>query len=295
MSEAVATPTRFSYAVDSGTGTGITQNGLLTIVSVAAIAYALATVVHEGAGHGGACVLTGCKPQLVTSMQFLGDESGLPATASRIIAAGGSVANVVAAAVALLVMRHRGKRQRDRGVRTTWYFCWLVASINLLQASGYLLYSGITGVGDWAAVVKGAGPVWLWRLLLSLAGGVAYYATARWSMRRLGAHLSRDVDERVTQANWYALTAYVTGGVLSVLAGLRDPGGMWLVVISGAAASLGGTSALAWGPQLLRDPRFAPNGDGELVVGSRWRWMIAGVVVALGFVLVLGRGVRLRG
>jgi hypothetical protein len=42
----------------------------LTIIALAVIAYALATIVHEGVGHGGACVLSGGKPKLMTSMDF---------------------------------------------------------------------------------------------------------------------------------------------------------------------------------------------------------------------------------
>jgi hypothetical protein len=49
----------------------------LTIIALAVIAYALATIVHEGVGHGGACVLSGGKPKLMTSMQFQGDDRGL--------------------------------------------------------------------------------------------------------------------------------------------------------------------------------------------------------------------------
>jgi hypothetical protein len=56
----------------------------LTIVALAVIACALVTVVHEGVGHGGACVLSGCKPELMTSMQFQGDHRGLSTAAVKV-------------------------------------------------------------------------------------------------------------------------------------------------------------------------------------------------------------------
>ena len=64
---------------------------VLTVVSVAVVAYALSNVAHEGFGHGGACLLVGCSPHLLTSMQFDGDSAQLPEAAARLIAAGGSV------------------------------------------------------------------------------------------------------------------------------------------------------------------------------------------------------------
>lgn len=281
---------RSAYDAELTTTSGVARNELLTVVAIAVVSHACSTVVHEALGHGGACVLVGCRPQLVTTMQFQGDQTGLTLGAQRFIAAGGSIANVIAAAFALVLMRIV---ERRHGARSMWFFCWLLATINLLQPPGYLLYSGVAGIGDWADVTRSMSPLWLWRTGLALIGAVSYFAVARWSMGLLGNHLPSDIDERVGEANRYALTSYVTGGVLAILAGLRDPGGTMLILISGAAASLGGTSALAWGPQLLRNPRLGSQRDEELVIVPRWRWMLLGAMVAAGFVFGLGGGLRL--
>jgi hypothetical protein len=66
------------------------------------------------------------------------------------------------------------------------------------------------------------------------------------------------------------------------------------VLISGVAAPLGGTSALAWGPQLLHDPRVGEPEDPHLLVNRDRRWIAAGAVAAAVFVFVLGQGVRLK-
>jgi hypothetical protein len=290
MTETSSVSSPRAYDAELTTTSGAARNELLTIVAIAVVAYACSTVVHEALGHGGACVIVGCKPQLVTSMQFQGDESRISLNAQRFVAAGGSIANAAAAALALVLMRVIARRHE---IRSMWFFCWLLATINLLQPAGYLLYSGVAGIGDWADVARSFSPVWLWRVLLAVVGAVAYFSIARWSMRLLGHHLEIDVDERVDDATRYALTSYVTGGMLSVLAGLRDPGGTMLIVVSGAAASFGGTSALAWGPQLLRNPSFATRRDEELVIVPRWRWMLLAGVMAIGFIFGLGGGLRL--
>jgi hypothetical protein len=40
------------------------------VVAIAIIAYAVSSVLHEGAGHGGACVLTGGKPLVMSTVHF---------------------------------------------------------------------------------------------------------------------------------------------------------------------------------------------------------------------------------
>jgi hypothetical protein len=77
----------------------------LTVAAVAVIVNASATLIHEGLGHGGACVLLGGKPLLLTSMQFQGDKQMLSSFAVRFISAAGSVANVAAAMVAVPFLR----------------------------------------------------------------------------------------------------------------------------------------------------------------------------------------------
>jgi hypothetical protein len=261
---------------------------VLTVASIAVVAYALSNVVHEGLGHGGACMLAGCSPHLLTSMQFDGDYAGLPGAAARMIAAGGSVANFVVATVAIVLLRLSRKV-----AATTWFFFWILATVCLLQGAGYLLFSGVGNMGDWAAVVRGWPGGALWRVALAAAGGLTYWAATRWAMGRLGARLHSRAPARVSEAYRYTLIAYVTGATLYVLAGSRDPGGFAILMISGVAASLGGTSGLAWGPQLLKDPTLGPATNPLPPLVRDWRWVAAAAVTGVFFVLVLGSGIRL--
>ena len=264
------------------------QADLLTVISVATVAYGLANVVHEGLGHGGACLLTGCSPHLLTSIQFQGDQASLSGAASRFIAAGGTLANLAAAAAAIaLLHRHRG---RDTTLR---FFLWLFATVNLLQGTGYLLFSGVGNVGDWSAVVRGWAPHWLWRVTLAAVGGVAYYGAAHWAMRQLARWLRGSGGTRLQEAYRYTLTAYATGALLYVSAGLSDPAGPIILLLSGVPASLGATSALLWGPQLLNNPLVGAGEGSESPVPRDWRWIVAAAASTALFVFVLGPGVTL--
>jgi hypothetical protein len=82
----------------------------LTVASVAVLAYAAANVLREGVGHGGACVLFGGAPRLLTSASFECGTDGLTAAAARLVAASGTVVNLIAGAVVVLAYRRSAAR-----------------------------------------------------------------------------------------------------------------------------------------------------------------------------------------
>jgi hypothetical protein len=124
---------------------------LWTVIGIAMVAYAACDMVHEVAGHGLACALTGVR---ALSLSTVALQTG---SSSRLVAAAGSIANVVVGVLALIAFR-RGPRSG-----ATRYFLWLFASLNLLNGTGYLLFSGLLDVGDWAVVIAGFEPHWAWR------------------------------------------------------------------------------------------------------------------------------------
>jgi hypothetical protein len=185
-------------------------------------------------------------------------------------------------------LRRRGERAAAGA-----FFLWLFATVNLLQATGYLMYSGLSDIGDWATVVRDLTPLWFWRGVLSLVGISTYWLATRWAMGELGRRLRTSSGARVVEASRYTLTAYAVGVVLSLAAGLSEPGGAVVVLISGVAGSLGAASGLVWGPQLLRDSRLGEPLEAPLRVTRDWRWIIAAGLIGPVFVLALGHGVRL--
>ncbi len=269
--------------------TGRVHPDWITVAAIAVVVHVVAIVTHEGIGHGGACVLTGCTPQLVTTMLFRGDEHALSAGAVRFIAAGGTIANLLAASLTAWFL----KRQAGAAGRT-WFFLWLLTTVNLFQLTGYLLYSGILNIGDWAEVVGGFKPAWPWRIALASIGGFTYWLTVNWSMRQLGRRLRSSGEKRVGEAYRYTIVAYLAAGILALMAGLREPGGATIVLISGVAATFGGTSGLAWGPQFLRNARFDGTSDVFLSIPRSSLAILAAAAAGSLFVFVLGPGIALR-
>ena len=264
------------------------QGDLLTLAAIAIVVYAIANILHEGVGHAGACLIVGGRPRVLSSTYFDCDTAGLAGWAGRIVAAGGTLVNLAAAAVGFGALRRA--RAASPQLR---YYAWLFVTVNLLQGTGYFLFSGVANIGDWAFVVAGWRPPWVWRIALAALGAASYWFSVRIALVQLGPFIGGDAPGRYRRATRLALVPYLTGATLYCLAGLVNPMGMGLVAVSAAAASLGGTSGLAWGPQLLRGEGIPHAGDGPTVISRHWGWIVAGGVVALSFVGVLGPGVQL--
>jgi hypothetical protein len=119
------------------------QHDKLTIISMAVVASASATLLHEGVGHGLTAWLRGDIPTELTSNHF---SSLRP---DRWVDAGGTLVNLFAGASSLLASRVAGRHANER------YFFWIFAALNLLHGTGYFLFSGISGFGDWNEVIRG--------------------------------------------------------------------------------------------------------------------------------------------
>ena len=250
------------------------------MIAIAIVAYAVANLLHEGVGHGGACLLTGGRPLVLSTVHF--DCSA----DNRIVDAGGTMMNFLAGAVAWRILRWRALTPRAA------YFAWLGLAVNLFQAAGYFLFSGVTNLGDWAQFIIGLGASWVWRLGLVIVGAGLYAAFVWLALKELLPFVGNEDSPRWRRARLLTLVPYLAGGVLSCVAGLFNPVGMVLVAISAAAASLGGTSGLAWMWEFFRDPRFPPS-EGALSGLTRSpAWILSGSLVAIVFIGFLGPSVR---
>ena len=259
-----------------------------TVLAISALAYTVANLVHEGLGHGGTCLLVGARPTVLNAIFFEYDEQAATLFQQRWISAGGSLANVLVGLPIVCALR-----REQPAAASPRYFLWLFGAVNLLTAFGYLLYSGIGGIGDWAHVVRGLGSPLLFRSGMALLGAVLYFVAApRLLMPALEPFLGRDPAVRPARARMLCLVPYLAGGASLVIAGLFNPYGLRLVLISAAAAAFGGTSLLAWYPSLPRKPGpQAP--EIPLAIERSWGWIAAGILGLSFFVAVLGPGIRL--
>jgi hypothetical protein len=263
------------------------KHDLLTVAAIGLVAYALANLLHEGLGHGGACLLVGGKPRVLSSLHFDGDTEGLSRGANRLIAAGGTLVNLLVGGIVLAVVW--SSRSLPAHVR---YFCWLVAFVNLFQGTGYFLFSGVAGIGDWASVIAGWPMPWLWRIVMAVTGGLAYFVIMLIAMRRLARFVGDAKPGRHLRAVALSIVPYLTGSALFIISGLFNPLGVMLVLVSAVAASLGGTCGFLFGPQFFLDPEFALTSNEPICIARSWRWIGTAAIVAVVFIALLGLGIR---
>lgn len=266
------------------------RGDLATLIALALVAYALSNLAHEGLAHGGGCLAVGARAVELNAVYFECDYGAVSTAGRRWVAAAGSLVNLGVAGAAFALLARRDKLAPPTSGA---YFLWLLGTINLLQATGYWLFSGIGGIGDWAVVVRGFEPAALWRAGLALAGLAGYVAAVAVALGTLAPFLGAGPG-RVGRAVRLTVVPYLAGGALYVAAGLFNPLGWLLVLVSAVAASFGGTSALAWMAQLLRDERRWPPAAGaaRLDLARSPGWVAAGLVALVVFVGVLGPGIR---
>ena len=258
-----------------------TKPDLLTIAAIAIVATVLTDFIHEGLGHGSMCVATGGQPLVLSTVHFECSAD------TRLVAAGGTLANLIFGTLSWGAVRAVKQAAPWR------YFLWLLMTFNLFAAGGYFLFSGIGNIGDWAAVVAGWQPEWAWRVGLAVLGIVTYFFLfVPLCLRELRPFLGKDTKIRVRRARQLTLVPYLTAGILSCVAGGLNPVGPLVILISAAAASFGGHSGLAWMWNLLHNPRI-PSSEFQMAEIKRSRgWIIASVVLAIGFIAGLGPGVK---
>ncbi|HKV61628.1 MAG TPA: hypothetical protein VJO16_06930 [Candidatus Acidoferrum sp.] len=255
-----------------------------TVGAIAILAYMLGNVLHEGLGHGGACVLAGAKPLVISSVHFECSQEG------RLVMAGGTIVNFLAGAVFFLLGRFSGTQ-----FPRLKYFFWIGMTVNLYTATGYFLFSGIGGIGDWGEFIQGLGSQWVWRIGLTVFGAVTYLLAARISLLELRPLIGSDKEERYRRAVRLSAIPYFAGGILMCVAGSLNPQGTILILISAAASTFGGTSALMWSPQMLKGGTVIPYGrpTEPMPIPRSWPIIVAACAVAIAFIDVLGPSVRL--
>jgi hypothetical protein len=167
-------------------------------------------------------------------------------------------------------------------------FVWSLTAFNLLLGTGYFLFSGIGGIGDWAEWMKGLSPMWGWRVGFALLGAVSYFVSAWLLARELVAMVGLG-EARMRRMTW---TIYFAGGLTACAAGVWNPMGWKLVLISAAASSFGGASGLLWMPSIAaRAACGLPESKAAAAVPRMLPLSVTAVVLLVAYVWFLGSGV----
>ncbi len=256
---------------------------ILTVAGLAALAYVVTTAAHEGLGHGGMCVLGGGHPNGWSAYYFDCDARDRPDWVFRAVAAAGSTVNLL---LGLLCGGLLSARLAQAGKRGAWtVFLWLMFTINLFDWAGYFMFSGIAGLGDWGevdgAVLHGIPNALYIRIGMAIVGFGFYILSSRISSAFLGRILG---GRKLGAAQAICWTAYATGGLLGLGAGLLNPLGLIIVFESSLASSLGGTCGLLWLSRRIKDE---PS-ETEFDLPFNIVWLVLGVAAAVAFALILG-------
>jgi hypothetical protein len=204
----------------------------LTVIAIAALACILQDVLHEGLGHGVTAWLSGAHSVTMSTVALQCDID------TRLISANGTLVNLLFAGIFWFFLL-RPQRYRP----ATRYFLVLAMAGNLFTGTGYFFFSGVTNFGDWAAVIRGLQPHWMWQLGLVVLGVISYYA----SMLVVAAKLKpfQGKDEGSRKASYAVLDALFHGWDSGHARRHAQPSRIILCHSVGAAINLGRKCGLA--------------------------------------------------
>lgn len=271
-------------AMAAGTQTDVKTAALFakddgwTLAAFGVLGSMISNVLHEALGHGGAAWLSGAHRIVVTSTYM---DAGFD---TRWILAAGTLVNLTLGLAGLAALAAMNRSRVPLRL-----FVWTLTAFNLLLGTGYFLFSGVGGIGDWAEWMKGLTPIWAWRTGFSVLGAVTYFASA-WVLAEELARIIGGNEARLRRITW---TIYFAGGITACVAGARNPMGWKMVLISAAASSLGGASGLLWIPSIAcAAGRWLSGKETSAVTIRRMPllWAVVGVLLAE-YVWWLGPGI----
>ena len=253
-----------------------------TVIAIAAIAISLNVAFHEGV-HALACIAISGDLQEFSALHV--DCVTASAWQQKIVAGSASVANLILGTLLWLLLRRRPPVSAEGR-----FSLWLLMLMSWLYGAGYWMFSGAANAGDWAAVIAGLEPHWLWRLAIFLAGTALFVLFVWLALRELGRFFGGGTPEQLRPAVRLGLAAYFTAGLVVLLAGLFNPHGLLGgPAVYGFVAALGALSPLLWMMLWFRSDSFPKLAAPPFVIERRWSLIaLAGLAVFL-YTVVLGR------
>jgi len=251
-----------------------------TVIAISLLAAMLADVLHEGVGHALVALTTVAQSGVWSTVAWSSQYD------SRLVAAGGTLVNLVAGALFWIVLRVTKSASPQLRL-----FLLLACAFNLFTGTGYFFFSGVTNFGDWAVVILGMNPYWLWRVGLIVVGMTSYYG----SVVLIGIGMVQYIGiAQEDRSAWPRLTVipYLSAlGVIGV-AGLMNPIGIQLVWQSALPATAGANCGFLWMRYYVPEATGSRGSADD--IGRSYAWIIPAVLSSLIFVFVLGRGITLQ-
>lgn len=254
----------------------------VTIIGLGLILLPVLTMWHEIGGHAATCVALGGK--LISIGAFYVDCDSASVASRRLVACAGVTVDTLLALAAWQLWR----RATGDLARLVLFYVMIGKGF---VASGYFLFSGVSGFGDLGPTpgngLEGLSHPWLWRVLFIAIGGFVYYRLVRAAILALNAMLGDTAETKVARRR-IAHLFYGTLGLDAVLVGLLNPIGIFITIMSAAASSFGGNAGF------VSIGFTVPSGSAarSFTIGRSWVILAIGVVVSAGFALILGPTLR---
>jgi len=253
------------------------QLSVFALAAIGALACIAADMVHEAVGHGTASLLMS---DPILSLSTVAIQNARP---SRLVSAAGTIANLIVGVSSLLLLR------RIRGLTPSAYFLWLFGAFNLFNV-GYLVASACMNSGDWAAVISGLSPSWLWRCLLGFVGIIFYFLSLRW-VASFAIDFVNHRQVAIEDSRRLVWPAYLAAGVVLTVASILNPISPSLILVSGIGASFGLNCGLLFLPPIIvRNANYHGVGERRIPFGAFW--LIVSVFICGLFIGILGPGIN---
>jgi len=170
-------------------------------------------------------------------------------------------------------------------------FLWATMSFSLFWEFGYVIKCGVTGHGDWMALIEGLTPARVWQALMLIVGLVLYRAAISLTSSELHFVVSTKTPQWRSHTIFLLLALCGAGGMIACAGASFDPRGRIEVLNSGALSSFA-----SWVGLLFVPSRFPLYPEKDAVAGPLPRsisLILLAAAAAVFFVVILGPGIRL--
>jgi hypothetical protein len=213
------------------------KHNLTTLAAVGFLAYYTVVMCHEVAGHGLAAYLFGARHFVLTSTSIdITDHPWALAsreTPNRIVSSAGPLATLLLSLLMFPFLRSAFQHNKAISLRL---YLWLVCAVGAFHAFAYMIYSGLTGIGDWQDVISHLPHQQLMRATEVVVGTLVCAGIVRF----LAGSFAQFSGSLVK----LAVVPYFASTVGFCLAGLRLPDTMHLMLTATIPSSLMGQAIL---------------------------------------------------
>ena len=251
-----------------------------TICAISVVAAIIGVILHEGIGHAALALLTGTQSGVLSAVAWSSNYD------SRLVAAGGTLVNLAAGLCFWLAL------QRARAASAnTRLFLLLSCAFNLFTGTGYFFFSGVTDFGDWAVVIAGMQPHWLWRTLLITTGMALYYGAVLVVGLGIVRYVAIPVLDR-KRMHRVTLLPYLCAIVILTAGAALNPFSIQLVWQSALPSTAGANSGFFWLPYHI--PQQASPQRPVDAIDRSYAWIAVATISAVAYIFVVGRGITLH-